>query len=693
MLRPLHKTVPLVLALLLACGGEDDPGTAPAEPVALVVITNVPTSPLLTGSSVQLVGVASNATGGAISNAAFTWTSSDALVASVSTSGLVTAVGAGAVTITAASGGKSATTTLDVRAGASVGPAGGVLTFLDGAVRLEVPAGSLAETVNVLVRPLADAANAPRNITRTMFEIAPENVNFLIGATLTLRYPAPHAPSGLDATSFQLYRLTNGAWRLVQGSEVATADRHVRGLIPRSGTFVIASTGVGRITITGATSDAALFAGQSLTYGAALFDADNNPLTGRTVTWTSSAPDVATVTDGRVTAVAAGNATITASSEGHSAATSVAVLARPTANWSNAYEWQTYQGNADHTGYMDVTLDPVVFTRRWSRTLTAGTPLTSVSEGGGAYYVATTGYFLGNQPFFAVDAATGATRWSKDFGGIHGVHAPTFAGGRVYLTTSGHEDSYLYAFDAATGAQRFRSAYGNQWSRYFAPVVMNGVVHMAGGYYGGIYAFDAISGAERWNGSTASYDEWTPAVRNGLVYSYTGESAPRVTAFHAGTGVVQFEIPDPNFSWNGWSMHTAPVLGAQNDLLATQAGRLVSFDLASRQLRYQVPGDFRGTVAVGNGQVYTINGGQLDVRRESDGSAVWTWAAPHGLVGDVLVTNNLVFVRSSSTTFAVDIATRRPVWSYPSGGPLMLSAQGALIIAGSEGTLTAIGVR
>src|SRR5690606_21766816 len=57
-----------------------------------------------------------------------------------------------------------------------------------------------------------------------------------------------------------------------------------------------------------------------------LKDASGNTLTGRTVNWSSSATSVATVnSSGRVTAVGAGTATITATSEGKSGTAQVTV--------------------------------------------------------------------------------------------------------------------------------------------------------------------------------------------------------------------------------------------------------------------------------------------------------------------------------------------------------------------------------
>src|SRR2546428_10482062 len=55
-------------------------------------------------------------------------------------------------------------------------------------------------------------------------------------------------------------------------------------------------------------------------------DAKGNPLSGRIVTWASSAPGVAIVsTGGLVTGVATGSATITATSEGKSGSAAITV--------------------------------------------------------------------------------------------------------------------------------------------------------------------------------------------------------------------------------------------------------------------------------------------------------------------------------------------------------------------------------
>ena len=73
----------------------------------------------------------------------------------------------------------------------------------------------------------------------------------------------------------------------------------------------------------------------------------------------------------------------------------------------------------------------------------------------------------------------------------------------------------------------------------------------------------------------------------------------------------------------------------------------------------------------------------------SDGALLWEWAAPPGVgspqVVSLLATRNLLFVGvqeeyGSGATYVIDLGSRLPVWSYPMGGRLALSAEGFLYI-------------
>ncbi len=680
------------LALAMAaCSGHEPTPPAP-DPIASIVLSNVPTTPLYTPNGVQLVASALNATGATINGVSLSWSSSDPGIATVSSSGFVTAVGAGLVSISVASGGKSASAPIDVRTGGTLGPAGGTLSVLDGTVTITIPPGVLFEPVEFSVRPVADATS--RIVPGSGFEIATTPRRALPPTTLELRFDPSRLPAGSSESTLQLYALVGSDWAPMPGSTVSTTTHSVSGTIQLSATYGVAVTPVGSIELDDALRKVALYAGHVRQLTTVVRDPGGYVLTGRPITWESSNPAVATVANGTLRATGAGSTIITASAEGKSDTVSVLVLAKPIADWSQASEWTMYQGNASHNGFVVATLDPTVFAKRWSRSLLGIAQFPGPATFGPGLVFGSSGDSYGLEKTFAVDMATGVVRWTVDFGQISGVHSPSYANGTVYLTTSGHADSYLYALDAATGNRRFRSRYGNQWSRYYAPVIVGSTVVMPGGEYGGMYSFDATTGDQRWFVNTNGYDLWTPAVRDGLAYAYTGSDSPMVQVVDVASGTSIATIPDPHFRWSGWSMRSAPTLGESNNLLATASGRLVSFDLQARALAWELSDEFTGTVAVADDVLYVINGGQFEARRQSDGGLLWAWNPPGDILQpNVIVTRNIAFTSSDAVTYALDLTAHRTVWQYPAGGELSLSAQGVLVIASPDAWLHAISVR
>jgi eukaryotic-like serine/threonine-protein kinase len=92
---------------------------------------------------------------------------------------------------------------------------------------------------------------------------------------------------------------------------------------------------------------------------------------------------------------------------------------------------------------------------------------------------------------YAVNATNGALVWEKlQNTGISS--SPTVANGKLYITT---DDLNIYALDAASGS--------TIWSKQVlansaSPAVSNGVVYVGGGGTHYFYAFDAATGTEKW---------------------------------------------------------------------------------------------------------------------------------------------------------------------------------------------------
>src|SRR5207249_11453549 len=97
--------------------------TVASVPVAAVAVTP-PAVTIPQGQTVQLTATPQDASGNALGGRVITWASGNTAVATVSGSGLVTAVAPGAATITATSEGQSGTATVTVAAAPAAG--GGV---------------------------------------------------------------------------------------------------------------------------------------------------------------------------------------------------------------------------------------------------------------------------------------------------------------------------------------------------------------------------------------------------------------------------------------------------------------------------------------------------------------------------------------------------------------------------------------
>lgn len=459
--------------------------------------------------------------------------------------------------------------------------------------------------------------------------------------------------------------------------------------------FVVTVVPIPVATVKLSQTNATLYTGGSVRVTASALDSLGRALVGRAIAWSSSNSQVVRVdTGGVVSAVGPGSATITAASEGKSSSLPVTVIARPVSDWSAvAEDWLNYQANSRHTGYVPATIDPVSFVELWSATPVPGTGLNPITVADGRVYASTNAYF-GKQILTVLDANTGGIQWTHDFGAIHSVDPPTYANGSVYVATGGHEDSFIWAFNVSDGSTRFRTAYGNQWSRWFAPVVIGDTLFMAGGYYGGMYAFATTDGHQLWFTGVNQYDMFTPAVKDGLVYAHTGSYSPKLTVANSKTGAVVYEIADPHFNWDGWSMNTAPVLGDANDVIDAQGGRLLSFDLVKRQIGWEITGGYAGQPAVANGVIYVTKSGQVEAHRESDGGLLWTWVPPAGSVtGPMIVTKNILLATTATATYAIDLGTHGNTWSYPAGGQIAISKSGTLFLAQTTGKIAAIKLR
>lgn len=228
---PRARALPLAL-LLVAC--ESQPVAAPSLATVEVVSIAPANARLLPGGQVELTATPRDGSRHAVDHPV-TWTSSDPSRATISGTGVVSAVGAGPVVITAESDGVSGEARVTVDEGGIVGPEGGQVRAFEGRVLLTVPAGAVVTPTEVFVsRP----PNAPLDATEAA---APIHVRsgqaFAAPATLTLAYDPAAAPVGVQETALGARTLGAAGWTAAPGGTADPASHTVSAPFGGGGTF------------------------------------------------------------------------------------------------------------------------------------------------------------------------------------------------------------------------------------------------------------------------------------------------------------------------------------------------------------------------------------------------------------------------------------------------------------------------
>jgi len=365
---------------------------------------------------------------------------------------------------------------------------------------------------------------------------------------------------------------------------------------------------------------------------------------------------------------------------------------RPLAPLEGAAEWTTFQGNAGHTGFVPVTLDPAKFAVRYQYTAktAAGVeiPMSEIANGKGIFYFSTGGSCCDAVEYktYALNEGTAVTRWVFEHTNplAPAAHAPAIAGDQIFVI-GGEMGSTTVESLSATG-QRSRQTVGGRRTGYFpAPTVYDGIVYTpVSNDFSVVTAFDAKTGFSVFSqGTGVTAAGWTPAVDADYYYQYASNL---LYVSNRQTGQLAFTIAGPGTAPRYQPLF-APILAARDTVVGIDERKLVVFDTALRNVRWSLDGRFVRSASSDGNNLFVINnaGLALEVRNINDGTLLWTWQSVDfftNYVSEPLVTNNLVIVSTEHATYAIDRATHATVWTYPASGNLSLSPNGTLFIKG-----------
>lgn len=352
-----------------------------------------------------------------------------------------------------------------------------------------------------------------------------------------------------------------------------------------------------------------------------------------------------------------------------------------------AGNWPTFGGNTRHTGYHPARLGRHTFMPAWTRQVNASVGLHRAAIAEGKVFVSSDGWFENGASLQALSLADGAPLWSSPIPYSSSVNPPTWHNGTVYFQrgkgTSDTLGPQLIALDAATGANRWSTTFGAQWESYEAPAVTDDGIWINGGTYGGMYGYSP-AGTQRFFRGLDQYDGWTPTVSQGRLFSWV---AGLFQEHNPLDGSTLWSV-NAGWDWHGWTMNTVSAVSG-NSAVVFSTTEMVCIDLASRSIRWRRAGAFHGSPAISGGRVYGIRGQAVESFSLADGTPGPVVTLPAAIVSQqpLLLMDRLV-VATETNTYLIDPANSALVRTLPGGGLLSYS-QGYLLVAGANGQLRA----
>ena len=361
--------------------------------------------------------------------------------------------------------------------------------------------------------------------------------------------------------------------------------------------------------------------------------------------------------------------------------TATSLIIPPARGRGNANSYDSFVGkngimfgfDAQHTHFnpFEQMLNPATvggLTKKWAYQ-TIGSVVSSPTVAGGVVYIGCVCGYV-----YALDATTGAKKWTYSTGGSQIADDPAVVGGVVYFGTV--ENHILYALDATTGAKKW--SYQTSGSIISSPTVVGGVVYV-GSDDNTLYALDAATGAKKWSYWTRGSIESSPAVAGGIVY--VGCFDGNVYAFDAVTGVKKWAYKTGN------NVYNSPAVAGGIVYVGAGDGNVYALDAITGVKKWDFRiGDLLGPLisspAIADGVVYVAS--RANVYALDAATGVKKWLSPIQASTDPVLAGGLVYVGTSDgILYALDATTGEKKWADQGGGYSSPVVADGMIYSGS----------
>ncbi|HOP06194.1 MAG TPA: hypothetical protein PLF13_02780 [candidate division Zixibacteria bacterium] len=130
----------------------------------------------------------------------------------------------------------------DSTVGTTVDTAGGVFTFVSGAVGLNFPRNAVDSAIEVAVEVESSYPADDGYVPGSCYDFSPDGQQFLTPITISIKYSESNLPSGVDESSLRLCKIVNNAWSPVAGYSVCTDSNYVSAPVNSFSSYGIVGT-------------------------------------------------------------------------------------------------------------------------------------------------------------------------------------------------------------------------------------------------------------------------------------------------------------------------------------------------------------------------------------------------------------------------------------------------------------------
>ncbi|UCC73157.1 MAG: PQQ-binding-like beta-propeller repeat protein [Gemmatimonadota bacterium] len=295
----------------------------------------------------------------------------------------------------------------------------------------------------------------------------------------------------------------------------------------------------------------------------------------------------------------------------------------------------------------------------------------------------------GDGRFYAIDRESGEERWRYEAGAA--VHSSAAVhGGLVYF---GDRSNAFYALDRRTRRERWRVETGADhpwdwghegWDYFTSSPVVAGDLIVVGSGDGNVYAFDAATGTERWRAPTGGRVRSSPAIADGLAYIGSADGVLYAVDLETGSVRWRFEtegasLNSAEFGFDRRTIQSSPAVAGGRVFLGSRDGKFYAVQALSGELAWRFdhstpwvissPAIYQGAAIVG-----TSDGLFLHAMDMETGEEVWRFETGDRVFSSPAVSGGVVYVGVHSGRFlALDAARGVLRWELRFGGAVMSS--------------------